>query len=1164
MKRYAKILLYAAALVAAAGCEMSDVDYLPNGGERAIAYSSSVEATRATETDQGAFETPDNKFEVAAFLDDNSHYFTEEVTYSGDVWTSGITRYWPVASGLDMFAYSPVGDSFIVLEGSDSYDDLALSYTCPSEAAEQVDLLVSKLEVPAPNSSVSSGAAEMLFKHALSAVKFNVKVESEKNVTLNNITVNYKNIVKSGVYDLKSESWETPESPIYFGTSEDQTIIGVNGEANLVGGIVDFGDVEQQVMIIPQAIDHSRTDPHYLSIAISYTLKSGTGDGIYVTTGVMPLPVTTLEGVVQNAYLQGRTYTYNIVVNGETILFEDISIEDQDDPVGAYGNMDLRLITSEVSYYTYEENVKNFFSIDKLEAPDDIEEGIHYYYASAERVARLLNDDDDVRDFVVLGSVENNTKLGHYGSTSSPFYIAANSLGMMPDYTIDTSEGYDNMIFEEVNPAYLFSIDMRGVYGFDLFKDVHDTSAMGGNILPDDATVLTEGLFKDLPLLDEILLPHGLSAIGHVAFQNCISLKSIDLADVVHVEEGGFVDCKSLEVVYKGHLIRVHKNGFDSCTSLTTIDLSNLEVADELAFVNCVSLTNVDLGSLTTIGGFAFNNCSSLTLQENTSIPAFENVAEFAFSGCSALGTNGGVIDLSTKGLTVGDFAFNGCGNIRLSSGDLSTLTTIGNHAFDWCGSLGLDSDGNAQEITLRDVTSIGMYAFRSCVNANVVSGLSHLDKISSGAFQGASKFTGYSSAAAVEDRYLSLPLVDSVGISGFSESGIVDVRFSKDGKGAESELTRVYDDAFYNCDDLVSVSGLDNVVQSGKNAFANCDKLEELRLPALTSDLCAGGLFANSTAIKVLSLPQLVNNDTYVYDENGDESATTFINMVNDLRGLVTLDMPALVAEIGAWGDGFQNMDKLQTVNLNEVTRVENGAFQNCKALVNLNLSETLHVGTYAFQHCDALEELILPSVTSFEYDFVNQCSALTKLAMRDLKVMYSADDTQQYIFNMIKNNTTIKTLILPSLTGSIGSFEGGWGGIFCYYDAGVLQNDMQLESVNLSSIESLGNYTFHGCTTLKYVDLSGVTTTGVQPFYECSGIVKLNLSGLVDDANITTADGGLFGGFTNSENCEIWLSSAQGAQANLTTNQWQNKTWLKIHVAEADGTFDEEFKIE
>lgn len=1125
----------------------------------AISYASSVETTKATETDLDVLKSY-GWFSVATFLTDDSdtHYFTDEVEYKNDIWTSPYTRYWPVSYNLNLFAYTPKKD-FIVINNPTDYSDYSLTYTCPPDIDDQVDLLARTLSDQAPTDS--NDPIKLEFKHLLSSIKFQVTFDDdETNVTLNSIAINYVNIENERTYSFVDEKWGDSEQKYFDATTGMSTSIDIDDQKLSAEGGISFTEINNQLMIIPQPISSSESDPHYISVQISYTLNSVQDNyGTYVQTGVMPLPSPNTT----STYNQSEVYTYSITVNGEQIVLEAIEIEEQENPVDAYGNIDLGLITERTTAADIG------YTSDKTTSA--------YYYTTGLRVKNLLLD--GVTDFVVVGSMgatgDNHLgdgKLGYYGGDASPFNIGS------------TLAGGDNY----------FSVDLRGTYDYPEFQYANTTSetsdesvsTTAGSDIADTDPTFTAGLFSKVYGLTEVILPHGVMAIGNHAFEDCDALESIDIADVKHIEIGEFQHASALKTVLNGApLTRVHDNGFDQCESLTTIDLSKVTQIDQYGFVNCESLTDVNLQNLTVIGIHAFDGCSSLTLQEDTNIPAFKTVSDYAFSGCSQLCINGTMIDL-TEATEVGDHAFNDCTQLLLSDGYLGELTYIDQNAFAKCEHIGTN-----YEVHLPEIEHIGDYAFSYCEMLNVVEGLDNLTEMNTGVFTGCFKFTGYSSAATT-NKYLSLPLVETVDATAFYNSGVTDVRFSSD------KLTWVGRRAFGSCSSLVSLTGLEGVTFTDELAFSQCPKLEELVLTSLTDEGFGGGLFYLSSGLKKLSLPLITNNNadftSTIYNDNGEVTGTqyneeTIIGMLNSSNSTIQeIDLPKLITTLDA--SAFRSAEELHTANFASITGIGNYAFYGCSALTSIDLSATEYVGdgsfegcsllpaislplveeipSYLFTDCSSLATVDIPNATSIGNNAFDSCTSLTAFshdkvtsvgssAFEDCTILEKLilPDAQTFESSAIKGCSLLETLIIPNVT----SVSWSWGALAEYAP--------KLKYVDLSSVSEVSGGIFSGCENIIAVDLSSATTLGQSTFSSCSSLVRLDLSGITNDDEGTgcyevtvTDDNGdylysywmypLFWSFSNAANCEIWLSEEQAAKAE--DNKWQGQTWKAIHTTD------------
>ncbi len=191
-------------------------------------------------------------------------------------------------------------------------------------------------------------------------------------------------------------------------------------------------------------------------------------------------------------------------------------------------------------------------------------------------------------------------------------------------------------------------------------------------------------LYLNGELVTDLVIPEGVTSIGHTAFKGCSSLTSITIPDSVTI-------------------IGVY--AFSGCSSLTSITIpDSVTKISNYAFYGCSSLTSVTIGNgVTSIGVYAFNGCSNLT---SVTIPdSVTSIGVYAFYGCSSLTS----IVIPDSVTSIGNFAFASCSSltsVTIGNG----VTSIGNYAFFNCTYL--------TSITIPDsVTSIGSYAFRGCSN---------------------------------------------------------------------------------------------------------------------------------------------------------------------------------------------------------------------------------------------------------------------------------------------------------------------------------------------------------------------------------------------------------------------------------------------------------------
>ena len=123
--------------------------------------------------------------------------------------------------------------------------------------------------------------------------------------------------------------------------------------------------------------------------------------------------------------------------------------------------------------------------------------------------------------------------------------------------------------------------------------------------------------FQNTPLTS-VTIPGTLATISYGAFNNCDSLKTVNVSSgVITVGEQAFYDCDALETVtLPSTVTSIYRYAFYSCNALTTINIpSSVTSIGDYAFYGCGSLKTITLPrSITTFGSNIFGNYSSLTV----------------------------------------------------------------------------------------------------------------------------------------------------------------------------------------------------------------------------------------------------------------------------------------------------------------------------------------------------------------------------------------------------------------------------------------------------------------------------------------------------------------------------------------------------------------------
>lgn len=452
----------------------------------------------------------------------------------------------------------------------------------------------------------------------------------------------------------------------------------------------------------------------------------------------------------------------------------------------------------------------------------------------------------------------------------------------------------------------------------------------------------------------------------------------------------------------------------------------------------------------------------------------------------------------------VGAYAFSGCSSLTgVTLPD--SLTAIRRHAF---------SESSLKEVSIpENVTLIGEHAFwnTSMYNITVPKKVS---SIGAGAFS-----KGLMQAIFVdeENQYYT------------SENGVLYnkdktllhtyLKFTSSGTKYGSKnvayipdtVTEIGDEAFYDFrgEEIHMGSSVQTI---GRDAFARCDNLETILLPASVSAIstlafCDSGLKTvycegSAPTFGHCIFPEFPDKATLYCKEDidgwrtlaSDEWNSYLLKEMlglgecgkNDADQLIwTLDPDGTLNISGSWqmkdysannrAPWYDLRDKIKTVTFGaEVATVGDEAFADCSSLRQIVFSDIMEeLGSCAFDRCTSLQEITIPkNVDSIAAYTFADCSSLRQISVSSGNAEYTSVDG--VLFN--KDQTKL----------------------YCY-PAG--KTDTSYYAIP-GSVTSIYSGAFSSCASLTRVDISAkVTSIGFQSFYECEALKEVHIP-----ASVTT----------------------------------------------------------
>ena len=170
-----------------------------------------------------------------------------------------------------------------------------------------------------------------------------------------------------------------------------------------------------------------------------------------------------------------------------------------------------------------------------------------------------------------------------------------------------------------------------------------------------------------------------------------------------------------------------------------------------------------------------------------------------------------------------------------------------------------------------------------------------------------------------------------------------------------------------------IDVTGMTDVVARATICAALEAGHTEIELKGELSKIGMGGqwgVFADNTQITKCDLTEVT----------GWGATPTLPELAfKDCTALQEVTLPDGVQVIGEYA--FIRCAALTTVNLSQVTQIDESAFRGCTSLKTLTLDNVAAIGLDAFYGCTGLETLKIPKCTRFGNYIVTGCKALTRI---------------------------------------------------------------------------------------------------------------------------------------------------------------------------------------
>ena len=280
------------------------------------------------------------------------------------------------------------------------------------------------------------------------------------------------------------------------------------------------------------------------------------------------------------------------------------------------------------------------------------------------------------------------------------------------------------------------------------------------------------------------------------------------------------------------------------------------------------------------------------------------------------------------------------------------------------------------------------------------------------------------------------------------------------------STLVTIEKFAFYNCPKLKTVdfTRCKHLKEIGENAFAYCEKLEELDIPNSVKSI-GMHTFSHCDSLKQVFLPaSLEEAEKNIFgfckklEEIDFSKCTQFKRLSWDLmcacENLKKIILPVSLEEIG--NETFLCCEELEEIDFSlctQLKRIGDEAFSYCKKLQKIVLPDSVtFIGQRAFARCGALRLVVLPASLEKLEDEVFLLCELDNLDMSKVthlstipkgfgctKTMMIPQGVTTIAESGLYNRSHIlswryEKLFLPSTLESYGKGNGIWNAIYLY----------------------------------------------------------------------------------------------------------------------------------
>jgi hypothetical protein len=325
--------------------------------------------------------------------------------------------------------------------------------------------------------------------------------------------------------------------------------------------------------------------------------------------------------------------------------------------------------------------------------------------------------------------------------------------------------------------------------------------------------------------------------------------------------------------------------------------------------------------------------------------------------------------------------------------------------------------------------------------------------------------------------------------------SGDVVIPESINYAGITYSVSSIGYNAFSGCSGISSITIPSSVKSIGTSAFSGCSGLTSITIPSSVASI-GYNAFQDCSGLKSIEIPNSVSIiGKYAF---------------SGCSGFTSITIPSSVTTIGYYA--FSYCSGLNVISVSP-DNPKYDSRNNCNAIIETTSNTMIaacknsvipssvpSIGIGAYSGCSGLTSVTIPSsVTSIDVSAFYDCSGLNVISVSPDNPKYDSRNDCNAIIETVSNTLIIgcKNSAIPSSVPSIGN--------------GAFSGCSALTSITIpGTVTSIGNEAFSDCIGLTSIDIQkGVTSIGSKAFYGCSGLISVSLPGGVTRIALNAFDG-------------------------------------------------------